>query len=73
MPEAGDPETIAFMQQVMAGIGVTRRRSSRTCSSEKGCSITRKARKVFRWARGESAPNNKATLMLLRRAGLLED
>lgn len=67
-----DPETIAFMERVMLAIGVDTPTALANLLVREGLLEFSEGRKVFKWARGESAPDHRATLMLLRRAGLLD-
>jgi hypothetical protein len=60
------------MQRVMAGIGVETPTELANLLVREGLLEFSEGRKVFKWASGESAPNHKATLMLLKRAGLLD-
>ena len=71
MPAKVDPEVIAFMKQVMLAIGVATPSELADLLVREGLLKFSEGRRVFKWAKGESAPNHKATLMLLRRAGLL--
>lgn len=59
------------MRRVMGGIGVRTATELYDLLIEERLVRPSKARKVFRWVSGESAPNNKATVMLLERAGFL--
>jgi hypothetical protein len=73
MPDKADPETIEFMQDVMAGIGVNSANELADLLIRERLLRYQEARKVFRWVVGENHPDGKTTMMLLRRAGLLPD
>jgi hypothetical protein len=68
-----DPEVQAFMRRVMEAIGVDTAGELTNLLAREGVLQATDLRKVHKWVRGESAPNHKATLRLLERAGLLED
>ena len=70
-PAEPDPDTIAFMEQVMAGIGVTNATDLADLLVREQLLHYRESRKVFKWVSGEHHPDGPTTRMLLERAGLL--
>lgn len=70
-PAEPDASTVAFMEQVMTGIGVSSATDLADLLVREQLLHYRESRKVFKWVAGENHPDGKTTRMLLERAGLL--